>query len=503
MSNGLDLNFKLDIMMSQKENQTKINRLLKKKEFSTLYKLFVEDNFSSRELIVFYLQNQKALFSSNKFWNSELPHFHLREIIESGIKIDFIKSYLSKNQYCNDALNQHLFSIAKEDFIRLFKLFGAFNHTNFLTSLKRLSEENSELQKVAKEFEIILTVQERLKKENDADEQFFLQFSFGEIALAFTSYNNELKFIGNRNKQIAYEMTLVDELNKLFCLFKGTSKMTFENLKNQFNPKDIFPFIKRLIERTIQRNTIELYQSGCCDFQSMVIIAPLITNEHYSRFKVNDLKSELEEHYLCEFDLTTTINKKDISGAIKFWEFYNLPQIVEGIDIYKLLKFLRCYAIDIPDDGIRIFDYVRLLKDTSETFKWTIEETELILSYLTFDIHTEKYPNNWLEKPFIKEENKVFWLGTFLKNRRWEIILLNQLKREQRNLLSENFEKRIEKIFNVKDFKTISQEKFQSLNGEQGNFDVLAFKSNCLLVCEAKTRTRSDGFSHAKEKQKL
>src|SRR5690606_20839457 len=122
MSNRLDLNFKLD-MMNQKKNETEINRLLKKKGFNALYNLFVENNFSSDELLVFYLQNKAALFSSAKFWNSDLPHFHLREIIDRSIKVDFIKIYLSKNQNCNYTLNQYLFSIAKEDFIRLVKLF--------------------------------------------------------------------------------------------------------------------------------------------------------------------------------------------------------------------------------------------------------------------------------------------------------------------------------------------------------------------------------------------
>jgi hypothetical protein len=491
--------------MNQEKNTTEINRLLKKKEFDALYNLFVENNLSSDKLLTFYLQNKNTLFSSGKFWNSHLPHFHLSEIINSSVKVDFINSYFLKGNNCNCTLNECLVLIAKDEFIRFFKLFGAFNHADFLSSLKQLSEINHELQKVVKEFEIILTVQEHLQKEAEKDEQFFLQFPFGEIALALTQYNdgfkNQPENIGYRNRQISYEMTLVEELNKLFHLFKGKPKMTFENPTHQFNPEVIFPFIKRLIKRTIQRNIIELYQSSYLNFQSTVIITPLKTNEHYSRFKLNDLKTEIEECYLCGFDLSSIINKKNISGAIKFWEFYNLPQIVEDVDCYKLLKFLRFYSIDIPID--KVFEYNQLSRDNAETFKWSTDEAQSILSYLTFDIHEEKYPKNWLEKPFIKEGDNVFWLGTFLKNRRWEVTLLNRLKKEQGNLLSENFEKRIEEIFKSKDFKTIRREKFRSSNGEQGDFDVLAFKDNHLFVCEAKTRTRSDRFSHAAETESL
>ncbi|WP_343747291.1 hypothetical protein [Fluviicola sp.] len=493
--------------MNRESNGAEIDRLLKRKDFATLYNSFVEKDLSSNELLVFYLKNQKVLFSSAVFWNAELPHFHLREILDSSVKVHFIKSYLSEGENCNHALNQYLSSIAKEDFIRFIKLLGAFKHANFLTSLKELSENDSELQNVVKEFEIILMLQKRLEKEIKEDEHFVLQYSFGEIALAFSLYHEDFKLspetLGNRNKQVAYEMTLVNALNNLFSLFKGTPKMTFKNPGHQFDPETIFPFIKRLIQRTSQINAIELYQSGYLNFQSVSIIAPLKTNENYSRFKINDLKSELEEYYLCGFDLITMVNKKDISGAIKFWEFYNLPQTVGDVDIRKLLKFLRCYSIDIPNDGIRVFDYEQLLDSISETFEWTREEAQSILSDFTFDIHAKKYAKNWLEKPFIREEAKLFWLGTFLKDRRWEVILLNRLKREQGNLLSENFERKIEEVFRARDFKTISREKFKSSNGEQGDFDVLAFKDHCLLVCEAKTRTRSDDFIHAAETEAM
>jgi hypothetical protein len=104
--------------------------------------------------------------------------------------------------------------------------------------------------------------------------------------------------------------------------------------------------------------------------------------------------------------------------------------------------------------------------------------------------------------PFLKYQDNVLWLGSFLKGRRWDNVFLNKFKLDYEfksvaKLISSNFERKIEELFSSNNFKTISSLPFKSSNGQSGDFDVLAFKDNFLIVCEAKTGVRSDEFIHA------
>lgn len=120
-------------------------------------------------------------------------HFHLQSIIESDFKITFIQSYFSSDLNCNHDLNNHLVSISKSDYIKFTKLWQVFNHSSFYKSVKEISKNDSELERFVKELDIIIKAKEKLNAEAKADEKYLLQFSYGEIVVAFSLYYYEFK----------------------------------------------------------------------------------------------------------------------------------------------------------------------------------------------------------------------------------------------------------------------------------------------------------------------
>lgn len=557
-----------------KLHEQKISKALADKDFDFVFRLFTDEKFSVTELLISY-RRKKEILNDKSFWTSQLPHFHLQAVVESDFKITFLQSYFSSDLNCNDELNKHIAFVAKSDFIKLVKLWGVFNRPNFYKSLKAISESDTELERFVKELDIIIKAQQKIKDQASADEKQLLQFSLGEIALAFTLFYYEFKqspqTLGNKKWQTSIEMTLVDELNNVFALFKGKDIMRFqfdnnEELQKEFQRNEaphhtlgkqglwtpleekyklIYSLINRMIERNSWKGQIQLYLSGYVEFETTILNpAPLKSNNNYRIFKINDNKSAPEEHYFLDFKLKDIAKfhspteilklKTDIVSSIKCLKFYGIPEIVNHngnkIEIKKALQLLKYFSVYkgtaertiFPDksfvimnqgdkqfielfgsnESITIFDFEKLTKGIATYFKWAEKETENILSFLTLDIASSSLPYSWVSRPFLEFNNQVLWLGSFLKDRRWENIFLNKFKRDSEfkplvKTLATNFETKIEELFKSNSFKTISSLPFKSSNGQTGDFDVLAFKDNYLIVCEAKTGTRSDEFDHA------
>jgi hypothetical protein len=560
---------KLDMTDKLQTYSLQIDQALAIKDFSSLFTIFITNSFSLTELRIFYKRNKNVLSSIN-FWTSQLPHFHLEGILGSDMKITFLKSYFEEAENCNHELNNHLLVIAKGDFCKHFKLWQAFEHIDFLDSFKQISKGDSELARLLKELEIILKAKKRIATKDKEDQNYFLQFSFGEIVLGFTLYYYEFKqhdqIAGNKSWQTKVEVALVDELNNLISLFKGRANMVFqftsnEELQKQFHSNEaphhilgkqgldiplepkfqlLFQLIKRLIERNSWRGEIQLYLCGYSDFESVILNpAPMHTNSSYRTFKINDVKSVPEELYFSNIRFSSFSNPKSLSrtettSCVENLKFYGIPETIKSngnaIELKKVFQLLKHFSVYKgtaertfingekvavmnqgdslfrelfgSNESITLFELDKLVEGISNYFKWTETETKTIFSYLTFDISESNFPANWVSKPFIKYNNQVLWLGSFLKDRRWDNILLNKLKKETEhktmvNTFSKNFELKIEDLFKNKSFKTISGVKFKSSNGQTGDFDLIAFKDNYLFVCEAKIGSRSNEFIHA------
>lgn len=229
-TNRSDMTYKLQIFSLQ------IDRALAHKDFDSLFELFTANSFSITELRIFY-KRTKTILDSSAFWASKLPHFHLEGILGSDLKITFIHSYLSTAKNCNHDLNKHLLIIAKDDYIKHFKLWQTFEYSDFFYSFKQISNGDSELERVVQELDIVIRAQKRITEEEKEDEHYFLQFTFGEILLAFTLYYYEFKqqdqVAGNKSWQTKVEVGLVDELNNLASLFRGKPNMTLPFANNE------------------------------------------------------------------------------------------------------------------------------------------------------------------------------------------------------------------------------------------------------------------------------
>jgi hypothetical protein len=563
-----------------KLHQEVISDLLYKKDFPGLYQLFTTDSFSFTEFLIFYKRannprDKKAipLFNQSEFWQSQLPHFYLDNLLASDLKISFYQAYFSKDSFCNHELNIHLLSLSAADFVRFFKLWKSFSHANFWDSLSRLSEGNSQIERLKKEFEIVIKEQQKLKVEEERDNQYLLQFNLGEILLTVTLLYYEFKQEGvnlnNKGYQTKIEVALVDEIDRILKLFKSRNKINSDCFKfptNNFlqseykkyeaphhvlgkkgkitplpeEQKFISHLIRKSIDRVARKGCLELYLCGFADFETTILNpAPLITNKRFETFQFNNTKSQPEEMFLSEFKMDslgkiTKSSRTKITNERRVLEFYGVPIEIpfngKAVAIDKILKLLKHFSVFkgpvertiFPDgnaiimnqgdetfanffganESITVFEFDPLIKKISNYFKWSEEDTILTFDFICTDLINGEFSYSWVGSPFLRINSQIIWLGSFLKDRRWDNILINKLKNDKPfvkliNTLSRNFEIKIEESFLKGGLKAKSGIPFKSSDGQTGEIDVLAYKEGCLFIVEAKSGSRSDDFSHA------
>lgn len=385
------------------------------------------------------------------------------------------------------------------------------------------------------------------------------------FTLYYHSFKQQPQVAGNKSLQTQIEVTLIDELNKILLLFKDKSNLVFdfksnEELQKQYQRNEephhilgkkgidapleskfefLYNLINRLISRNIQKRQLQLYLFGYSDFISInAKSASLKTNTKFKNFRIDNTKTNLEEAYFSKINPDNYKHQNqynlDVATSIASLNFYDIPLSLEyngvSLNIIKALQILKHFSkykspisrgffpdgtyvilnqADNPfrelfgeNESITLFDYDKLVNGIIKYFNWSVEESKSTLSFLTLDINSKNFPHSWVASPFIRYKNQVMWVGSFLKDRRWDNILLNKLRKDPEynklvNRITKNFELKVEELFKANSFKTKTGERFKSKNGQNGDFDVLAYRDNCLFVCEAKTGARSDEFSHA------
>ena len=362
----------------------KIQESLSNKDYHTIYEVFVNNGLSFTDLLVFYKKNDVTILSDDKFWNSHLVHYYLAEILNSDIKINFLKSYFENESYNNDGLNEHLIIICKDDYIKHFKLWSAFKKPLFWASFRKISEKDTELAKIRRELEIVLHSQKRIQTEEKKDEQYFLHFTIGDLLLGFTLYYYEFKqqphVLDNKSWQTMIEVTVLTVLDRIFLLHKCKSSMQFgfknnselqeyfaknkaphhivdkKNSNNNINKKFnvIYSLIERAIAQTIFRNQIQLYLCGFAEFESINDNkGKLSTNNRYRLFQINNAKSTPEEYYFSNLRVETIPTKPpiktDITSIVNTLNFYGFPTTITvngfNIEIEKVIKLLKYFSV--------------------------------------------------------------------------------------------------------------------------------------------------------------
>ncbi|MEN9301832.1 MAG: hypothetical protein RL264_261 [Bacteroidota bacterium] len=508
-------------------HKNEIERLINSNDFVSLLDLFSSNNLSFEEFRIFLKKELKKtkigkrLFKRKEFWNSDLPHFHLRELLKSDLKIIFFDSYFSKNEYCNHKLNEHLLLISMDQFVASFKAHKSFKHSYFLESFEKISESERSLVSIVKEVKFVLNAEIQLEKHYSENSRKLI-FGFGELCSYYLNHlNNKYVWFGNFNKTAEYEMAIADEIQDLILFYRKENPkfFSFKQLP-PFCDINKLKFFKNTIQNQSKKNKIEMYCNGYLNFDFSLNCVKMNHTERYREYLLNNLKYQVEELYFSKinfFDLTFS-NPKSIESCIGFWEFYGLPKEIiykdETVDIYKVFQFLKSYSMDIPKDDIRVFPEKIWIENIVEIFRWSEQDVISIVNFLTFDMTLFDINErvHWLSKPLFKEDCQFFWLGSLLKNRRWDIILYNRMKNDTeikfldkkvgeikslRDISPFMFEEKVRILFENFGFKTLKIGRFTSSNGETGDIDVLAYKDNYLFVCEVKTGVKSDGFGYS------
>lgn len=528
------------------------NRLLEHKEFNKLADLFSKNQLSSGELIVFYKRNEKIL-SEKKYWQSEMPLFKIDSILASELRVSFLYDYFKNDQFCNQRLNNYLLNRYPDEFIRFIKFTRAFYKSNFWDSLNALEAGFPHLEKEIKQMSIIRHKTNELQKETDQANLELLQFPLEELLVGFcvahTYFKEQISVVGNKVEETEIEMALVSEINHIINLFFNNQKqgMSFpfnsnselqEHLRNKMKSSKtdpvlayLFENMKKMIDRRRLKGRIDLFCCGYFDFRNWESEPySFKSNDSYSEFVFNNKKSQAEEFYLKDMSLdwsnVTLLKEKRVSGKdeIKSYQYYGIPTQIEyngkNIDFAKIFKLLSHISVYkgprepsnvVPDEFekkfgnneiISLFDYAEFIDNLSEFFNWEKSECEVLMEFLSTKLDKATECKLWLQNPFIVLNGKILWMSSFLRDRRWDNIILNKIKHEKDfddtiKDISKNLELRAINLFQKAGFKAFGIQRFKTNSGKRGDVDVVAYKNGCLIVAEAKSGNRSDEFSHA------
>lgn len=525
--------------------------LLKRKEFNELFKLFLKNQLSSQDLIIFYKRHERV-FSEEKYWQSEMPLFKIDSILASDLRVSFLYDYFKNDQFCNQRLNNCLLNRYPDEFIRFIKFTRAFYKSNFWASLNALEADFPHLEKEIKQLSIIRHKTNELQKETDQANLELLQFPLEELLLglcvAHVNFKKQVSIQGNKVWETKIEMALVDEISRIMHLFFSEKKQSMpfsfnsnselqELFRNKLkNSKEdsvsmyLYENLQKMIDRKALKGRIDLFCCGYSDFTTWENPPYFIkTNDSYSGFVFNNKKSQAEEFYLSDlsFDLTPQVLKeRRVAGydEIKSYHYYGIPTEIEyqgkKIDFTKLFKLLKHISVYkglpepsnvVPDEfeekfgnneAISMFSYNEFIDNLSGFFNLERSECEDLVGFLSTKLDNTGEYHPWLYNPFIVLNGKILWMSSFMRDRRWDNIILNKIKHDKDfgnviNEISKNLELRTISLFKRAGYKAFGIPSFTTKNGRKGDIDVLAYKNGCLIVAEAKSGNRSDEFSHA------
>lgn len=565
-------------MTNNIENSRILDRLISS-DFDEAFELARQTQITWDELIVLYQKSaprrrkvrKPSLFKSADFWNSKLPFFHLDKVLSSPLRVPFWTGYFSNDNFCNDELSEYLWHLAKDEFVRQFKLSWGFKHPNFIQSIQKVGKNNQAADIFHNDLKWILKEHGQICSEERADNAAILQYTFGDVlmgyALEYYAVKQDKGVEGNKERQTAIEIALIEDLDRImkeFSLGKNEIIVPFDSNEelqqafesNRVRHKWLKPesrrvqtlakyaqiswLIKRAVNRKIRTSDIERYLSGYADIESVGSKFAIVTNHLFTRFQRNDYKGWLEEFYINgEHDVEKPVARNSVKASLKTFEFYGFPsefkfpenkftaqnllQLLKDFSVFKgpherqflfdpdTKEFRHVHTWNNPpqsfarlfgsNESISLFDYKELMQRIGKYYQWEDHKARFLLSFLTLDLDKE-LPTQWIWRPFLKVGDKVILLGSFMKDRRWENLMLNRFKYEKEpegiiRQLSAGFEEVIRKAFDEQGFITKAGHRFKNSLGETGEVDALAYKDGYLFVIEAKQGRRSNDFSYA------
>ncbi|MEX6627628.1 hypothetical protein [Tenacibaculum salmonis] len=305
-------------------------------------------------------------------------------------------------------------------------------------------------------------------------------------------------------------------------------KEKISDQKKKFRELVEFLFAKHDNEYQINK-----YLTGLANFELIDDLeAELSTNKNYSLYRKTLERGSYDETYFGNEITKRTQALKDIKELPTLWEkefklsmftsieyfkFLKIPLVINDrhskseINLEKVLLFLKTFSKlfmpqgrimglkrKLPSDFINLFDsdYIVSYKEDDfiekcqEYFNWSKTEIETIINFLTTDLSSNRrFKIDIIKRPFIKIGNQYVWLSSFLRDRRWEIILHEKIVADKlinHKIQSAKKEKYISNTFKKVKFNSISSYCYKS-DRLRGEIDVLAFKNNTLFICELKS----------------
>lgn len=313
--------------------------------------------------------------------------------------------------------------------------------------------------------------------------------------------------------------------------FMNTSLIPKEYINNQ--KKNFRELIDFLFAKHDNEYQIQKYLTGLANFELIDgLEAELITNENYSLYRKTLERGGYDETYfgnkitekaeeLEEIKALPTLWEKEfklsVFTSVEYFKYLKIPLIISDryskseINLEKVLLFLKTFSKlfmpqgrifgtkrELPSEFTKLFDsdYIvsynedDFIDKCQEYFNWSKTEIQTILNFLTTDLSSKfKFQIDLMKRPFIKVGTQYVWLSSFLRDRRWEIILHKKIVADNsKNLTLQpaQKEKYISNTFKEAKFNSISSYCYEN-DGLKGEIDVLAFKENTLFVCELKS----------------
>lgn len=298
--------------------------------------------------------------------------------------------------------------------------------------------------------------------------------------------------------------------------------------------RDVIEFFFAQYDENYQMNK---YLSGFAEFDVIDgLDAELTTNEKYSLYRKTLEKGTEEENYLTNIMLSSKENKQHISKQDDFWnrefelkrlssleyfKFYKLPSYIKPYkrsnikiatsDLLRMLQvFSACFMPqgrtftnhgvikrNILDTFKKVFDtnYMvtyeedELINKVTEYFSWSHDYSKAIIGFLTTDISSKRmFGIDIKTRPFLKIGNQYYWLSSFMRDRKWEVLLHRRMVKDKtlnHRAQSDQAELYLAELFSDAGFTATASFKYQ-YNGKNGEIDTLAYKDNTLFILELK-----------------
>ncbi len=484
--------------------------------------------------------------------NSNFLNESFSEVVLAKRKDLFIRIFKITRAFENDQIWEHFYQIVKHqnleeldkifnelEFIREYKNYWdtKSKSNNYLINLKGFTFYELLIHSIA--------YYEKIKRSSPNirdNKQYELTLGYNFLLTLNNVLNNKLKFgneeilFSNKKEPSKSDLEELREqalppLNTINGLRQGTyePEETIDGLKKLIRETFYFFFKYNQVNYQIEEYLRDLVDFIDIDKQNLTAI--LKTNRNYAVFKRNDIKNLFEDMFFTNKIFSkrkyriqnfNDLIQLSYEVSMDYFKYLGLPSKIEfngnNLDLKKVFLLLKTFSfglmpsgrnVAVVEDKIYVFtqkkpqkfkdifeeNYIvfwkedELMDKISEYFKWPKNEVKQIVNFLTTDLNDKNQNIDIISKPIIKLNNFYFWLSSFYRDRRWEIIIHRRLAKEglfNHKKQSDYIEKKIADAFKSAGFKAINSYPYK-FNGKDGEIDVLAYRDKMLFIIEVKT----------------